>query len=109
MENKHTITKVLLRIGGNNNLLVEYKEVSIHAPINRVLDRVGYFKIDVHREGNRLYMISSEENEFEGSMTKILVSRIDPIENRLVDMKEEDEIYISSIAERWLEYGTIVL
>jgi len=44
---KNTITKWLIQFDSNKELQIIEKEVSKYAPINRILDRVWFFRVRI--------------------------------------------------------------
>jgi hypothetical protein len=100
--NKYTITRFLVTYNQENELEIINKEVNKHAPINRVLDRVGYFAFEFVKVDNHKYIVNYEEDEKDIFKSKLLISRTHPTEERLIDISEEDLECTYSIVERFM-------
>ena len=86
--NKNTITKFLVIYNQENELEILKKEVSEYAPINRVLDRVGFFNYE-----------TEETYKFK---FKLLITRVNPTEGGFIDMSEDDLDSTYAIIEKFM-------
>lgn len=100
MTNKNTITKWLLTINAQGDVLIETKEISRYTPVNRVLDHTGYFNLMVETVHAKKYLLVYEKSEEHAQKSKLLVSRIHDFEERIIDMNEEDEEAVRQIANK---------
>jgi hypothetical protein len=78
------------------------KEVNKYAPINRVLDRVGYFAFEFVKVNNYKYIVNYEDEERDVFKSKLLISKTHPTEERLIDISDEDLECIYSIIESFM-------
>ncbi len=85
-----TIKKALLTIGDFNELAITEKDLNIYIPINRYLDEVGFYEFDFINLNGKEYLIVFDESEKYSKKTKILVSRNDELENKLIDITPDD-------------------
>jgi hypothetical protein len=105
---KNTITKWLIQIDSSNELQITEREVSKFAPINRILDRVGYFNLTSIDVSGKTYMVAYEKEEEYGNKTKILVASIDSAQNKVVDMENDDQENIPEIAKQLMGYHPVI-
>lgn len=99
---KNTITKWLLMKNDNNEVEIEEREVSKFAPINRYLDKAGWYQfefIDVNYQKYCIVTLIEEENM---SKNKMLVSRWDINESKFVDMSKVDQENTFKIIEQYM-------
>ena len=101
---KKTITKWLLQLDEKGDLIITEKEVSRFDPINRILDRVGYFSLDFINIDETRYLLVYEHEEELVKKTKLLISRIHDQIEKVVDMTHEDYDKVLQIAEKYMEY-----
>jgi DNA repair exonuclease SbcCD ATPase subunit len=87
---KYTITRFLVTHNAESDVKIVKKEVNKHAPINRVLDRVGYFAFQFVKVGGCKYLVNFEENERGKTKSKLLISRCHPTEERLIGVSKDD-------------------
>ncbi|MFU8786725.1 MAG: hypothetical protein ACNA7U_05690 [Candidatus Izemoplasmataceae bacterium] len=101
---KNTMTKWLIRLNEMDQVVIKPKEVSKHAPINRVLDEVGFYALDSMTVNGVDYMVVFKPEELYTKKTIILVSRIEKSNEgeRLIDMSNEDRDNINFIANHYL-------
>ena len=100
--------KWLLTISHQNKLVIKEKEVSIHAPINKVLDKVGDFSFEFIDVNNWRYLIVYESYEEHTSKTKILVARIHDYEERIIDISSGDYENALQIARDYMKCTILV-
>lgn len=105
---KNTVTKYLVQIKQRNNLEIIAKEVSKYAPINRVLDKVGFYSFDSITIKNQTYLVTFDESEINTIKTKLLVSRVSQKENKIVDMDKLDYQNLYEIASKLMGYSHLV-
>ena len=96
------ITKWLLYYGHDNTLQITEKEQSRHVPINRYLDKRGYYQLQVVNVEGTKYFCVYDPDEGEGKKSKILVMKIDTANNRIMSLSEEDRPKVEKIAEAFL-------
>jgi len=87
---KNTITKWLITVTKNDGITIKEKEVSHYAPINRVLDEVGFYDIDVMNFDNNSYLMVTSPEERYQLKHKMLVSKVDQKNNGFIDMAHDD-------------------
>jgi len=98
----YTITRFLVEMNKENQLSITKKEVNKHAPINRVLDRVGYFAYDFVSIDGIQYIVNYEQSECNTTKTKLLISKTLKSEERLVDITEDDLERVYVILEKYM-------
>ncbi len=104
---KNTITKWLIQFDSNKELQIIEKEVSKYAPINRILDRVGFFELELIDVSGKKYFATYEPEEKYVKKTKILLTRIDSEANRAVDMDKTDLENIPEIARLLMGFNSV--
>ena len=104
---KNTITKWLLNKNADGSLAIEPKEVNAFAPINRVLDRVGYFALDSVKVDNKEFLLVFEPEEKHETKSKLLVSRVCNKENGIIDMSDDDYAQVIEIAAQYMKVISI--
>lgn len=102
---KTTITKKLVIKNEDGAILITDKEVSAFAPLNRVLDEVGWYQFEVASINKIAYVVVFETTERESTKTKILVSRLDSKSGRQGqgDMTSKDAEALATICNHYLE------
>ena len=90
------IKKWLLTINEQNELVIRDREVSPHAPINKVLDKVGDYSFKFIDVNYRNYLIVYETDEEYTVKTKILLGKIGT-EPRQIDMIDLDFDYENAL------------
>lgn len=105
---KNTIIKWLIQIESNNELQITEKEISRFAPINRVLDRVGYFNLTAIKVSSNEYLVAYESEEEYVTKTKILVAKIDSKANKIVDLENSDLENVTKIAKQLMGYNPLI-
>lgn len=100
--NKNTITKFLVIYNQENELEILKKEVSEYAPINRVLDRVGFFNYELFMLNNHKYIINYETEETYKFKSKLLITSVNPTEGGFIDMSEDDLDSTYAIIEKFM-------
>ena len=104
---KNTITKWLIQFDSNKELQIIEKEVSKYAPINRILDRVGFFELELIDVSGKKYFATYEPEEEYVNKTRILLARIDSEANRVVDMDKTDLENIPEIARLMMGFNSV--
>ena len=104
---KKTISKWLIQFDLNNELQITEEEVSQYVPINQILDRFGSFTLKVIDVLDKRYMIAYKSEEEYSNKTKILVAKIDSVENIVVDMANNDRANVTEIAKMLMEYHPV--
>jgi uncharacterized protein (UPF0179 family) len=99
---KNTVTKWILKVDDMEQVIIKEKEVSRFAPINRVLEEVGFYEFEVCKVQDCEYLIVFKPEEKQHKKSVVLVSKIgfNTHSHTLVDMTEEDRNHIDFIA-RW--------
>ena len=98
------ILKWLIQFDLNKELQITEEEVSQYAPINQILDRFGSFTLKVIDVLDNRYMIVYKSEEEYSDKTKILVAKIDSVENIVVDMANNDLANVTEIAKMLMGY-----
>ena len=103
---KNVIVKWRIRLDDMERVHILPKEVSRHAPINRVLDQVGFYALDSILIHQTRYLIVFKPEELQSKKSIILVSKIIQVETKemIVDMTEEDLNNIEDIADYYLRH-----
>ena len=104
---KKTISKWLIQFDLNNELQITEEEVNQYAPINQIIDRFGSFTLKVIDVLDKRYMIAYKSEEEYSNKTKILVAKIDSVENIVVDMANNDRANVTEIAKMLMEYHPV--
>ena len=83
---------------------LQIKEVKLtkHAPINRVLDKTGFFAVDQERVNGHSYILVFEPEEIDRLKSKMLISRVRDDGRGLQSMREEDKETVLHIAHLWM-------
>ena len=105
---KNTITKWLLEKGEFDGIIITENEISKFAPINRVLDIVGYFKFKFINVKESKYLIVYEGNEEYSYKSKLLISKIHPFEEKVIDISNEDYDNVVEIAKEYMNVIMLV-
>ncbi|HOI47106.1 MAG TPA: hypothetical protein PLR26_05180 [Bacilli bacterium] len=100
---KGFIIRWLLKKNVNGFLEIEKKEVSAYAPINRVLDRVGFFSFRPIQIDDKRFLIVFEPEEENETKSKLLVSRISSTVNKIIDITDDDYEQVLKIAEMYMK------
>lgn len=101
------ISKWLIQFDLNKELQITEEEVSQYAPINQILDRFGSFTLKVIDVLDNRYMIVYKSEEEYSDKTKILVAKIDSVENIVVDMANNDLANVTEIAKMLMGYHPV--
>ena len=96
------IVKWLLKVNREGEIDITSNELSRHVPINRMLDKVGFYMVDAITVNDVTYLCVFEFDEKNRRKTKILVSRIKEDEHGegLIDMTELDRINMDEIIDK---------
>lgn len=105
---KKTITKWLIFLNDEGEVSITEKEVNRFAPINRVLDKVGYFNFNVATIDGTKYLYVYEKEEEEDKKTKLLISRIHDKEEKIVDMQSSDYENVMKIIHKEMKQSILV-
>jgi hypothetical protein len=97
-----TITRFFVVVNKENQLTITKKEVNKHAPINRVLDRVGFFGYDFVIIDGIQYIVNYEQSESNTTKTKLLISKTLKGEGKLVDITEDDLKRVYVILKKYM-------
>ncbi|MFP4287399.1 MAG: hypothetical protein ACLFRI_06820 [Candidatus Izemoplasmataceae bacterium] len=102
---KNTIIKWLLFYDETGMMQVEEKEVNIFIPVNRMLDQVGYYQLDLLKVKTMHYLIVYDSSEPIHSQKKILVSKVHSNEQGdfLIDLTADDYVHMPIIAKHYLK------
>ena len=87
---KFTTTRALLTLDEKNELMITYKEVNVHAPINRVLDEVGFYDFDIMTVNNHKYFVISDPKERDVLKTKLLIAKMNLETRSVTDICDDD-------------------
>ncbi len=105
---KNTVTKYLIVINQRNSLEITAKEVSKYAPINRVLDKIGFYSLDSITIKNQTYLVTFSDSEIHTKKTKLLVAKVSREENKIIDMEKSDYQNLYEIASKLMNYCHLV-
>ena len=102
-KSKNTITKWLVVLSRDGYQII-HKEISKFAPINRVLDQVGFYEIDSKTIEGRTYLVVYDPSERELPKTRILITKIhkDQEGERMIDLCEHDISDVMDIIEHYM-------
>jgi len=103
----NTIKKWLLTARPNGEVDIFKQDVNIHMPINRKLDEIGFYSLDVIHVNGRSYLYVFDACENHRHKTKLLISRIDQMYGGegLVDMQDDDYDNVLLIIEKLMIAG----
>lgn len=88
MKEKITITRWILSMKKEGTVELREREVSAYAPLNRILDKVGFFTLEFFSIGEERYFCTYEPAEKDINKSCIHVGKMD--QGTLVDMTQED-------------------
>lgn len=103
---KINVKKLLLTRNSDYSLEIEEKELNVHIPINRYLDRPGYFSFTFEDIDGKKFLLVFEGAEEDTTKTKMLVTKIGPENQRMEDISSEDSDQIAVIAEKYMGIKT---
>lgn len=97
------VEKWLLTLEGKK-LSILPKEVTIHAPLNRLLDTVGLYSIMFVHIDDIVYAITYDSSEIIGNITKILVTKFTKTYNgqKMTNLELSDYGNIKIIANKFM-------
>jgi hypothetical protein len=107
MKKNHWI-KWLVTYDQDGELIITEKKVSKFAPINRVLDKVGFYALDSLEVHGKKHMLVFEHEEANNLKSKLLISRIREDGRGIQDMGEEDKEEVDHIARLWMASKSFV-
>lgn len=103
---KHDVKRWLLTRNADNSLKIEEKDLNIHIPINRFLDRAGFFSFTFEKVVGKRFLLVFETAEQQTTKTKMLVSKIDSQKEKIVDISNEDYNQVFVLAEKHMGIKT---
>jgi|LSQX01.3.fsa_nt_gb hypothetical protein len=100
----HIVEKWLLTYQ-NEELTITPKNVSIHAPLNRVIDKVGHYLISFIEIESIIYIVTYEPIEAIGSITKLLVTKFIKTDegDKMTNLEESDRKNMQLIANHFMK------
>ena len=107
---KNTTTKWLVRLDDMGQVMIIPKEVNRHAPINRILDNVGFYDLDSITVGGKKYLIVMKPEERYSIKSLVLVSKINQDEKGegFIDMERDDSLNMEVVADKYLKDSNIM-
>lgn len=102
----NTIKKWLL-INDEERLVIEKKDMNPHIPLNRYLDKAGFYQLGSQKIEGFTYLMVYDPSEEGRLKTKLLISKVSDTEG-FVDLDEADEETIKLLAKQWMGLETIV-
>lgn len=99
--NKKTLTRWLLVHNDTGTIDIINKEVSSYAPLNRILDEVGFYELEFFEVNQDKYFCTYESNEKNINKSKIHVGKRSGGE--LYDMSEEDFKNLPQMKKKFFE------
>ena len=100
------INKALVTLE-EGELVIKIREVARNAPVNRVLDVVGFYAIDGIAINDHKYLMAYIKEEFYTKKTKCLFTKI--TEKGIVSVQEEDFEEILTIARDVMATQEVVI
>ncbi len=97
------IKKALVR-EDSGELTIKLRDVAQNAPINRILDVVGFYSVQGVEINNQKYLITFDDSELYKKKTKCLFTKVSS--EGIVSVKEEDFKDILNIARDLMEFKT---
>lgn len=97
------IAKSLLTINEKNELVITKRPVNRHAPINRILEEVGFYSFEFIRINSKRFLIVYEEYEKHTVKTKILVARVHDKIEKVIDISDDDYDSLLQIARDFMK------
>lgn len=88
MKKKNTLTRWLLILNERGTVDLKNREVSSFAPLNRILDEVGFYGLEFFEVDNDKYFYTFEESERGINKSKVHVGK--RIDGKLADMSDDD-------------------
>lgn len=101
---KDTYTKWLLTINDESELMITPKETSKNAPINRLLDQVGFYSFDWMTVNKTPYIIVYDPLEEHLVKTRVLVIKTykHGRNEGIIDLDDSDKKNMGEIANLYL-------
>ena len=101
---KYTITKWLVTCSKDGYSSIT-RETSRYAPINRVLDQVGFYDVDKITVEGRSYLIVFDQFERDKPKTKMLITKINQDQDgeKMIDLTEDDRSDVMKIIELMMD------
>jgi len=97
------LSKWILTLNSHQQLEIKEREVSKYASLNRVLDEAGYYHLTSIEVDNKRYIIVYLPEEEHETKTKILVSRIHPTEEKIIDMTIDNMEQVTQISYIYMQ------
>lgn len=98
----HLLTKWLMMKSVEGDILIIPKKISRYAPINRVLDKPGFFSYLIEDFGQDAYILTYETQDAYQAKSKMLLTKMRHHQGMmlLMDMTEHDYIHVYSMIEK---------
>lgn len=104
-EGMKTITKWVVSYTKHNEVSITVKEVNPYIPLNRYLDKGGWYKLEgVSIQGTN-YIVTSELDELKGHLSQILVTKIR--DKEIVGLTDSDKDNIKYLATIYLRKNIV--
>lgn len=99
------IKKWLLVLNAFGEVDIIEREMSYHVPINRMLDKAGFYALDSIKINETIYLLVFDENEMYVKKTKMLVTKIGFTEEGegTVSLGEEDRENVYKIIKAYMK------
>lgn len=93
-----------LLIYQNDKVKITVRKVSKHAPLNRVLDEVGYYLIDFLKIKDITYVITYDSLKSASNITKLLVTKFVKTDegSTMTSLDETDKNNINAIINHFM-------
>lgn len=97
MNKKNTLTRWILTQNKLGELNIEHREVSRFAPLNRILDEVGFYALEFFEINSDKYFCTYKQSEKDLNKSMIHLGKRD--NGQLFDMSSEDLVNLDKIKE----------
>ena len=86
------LTKWILKVNDNEELVIRKRQVSSHMPVNRMVEDVGHFQYDFIEMGDYMYLYTFYPQERDTVKSAVLVGRFEVVDDQMIasDMGEDD-------------------
>ena len=97
MEKKKTVTRWLLKLNETGTIDIINREVSAYAPLNRILDEVGFYELEFFVINEDKYFCTYDKKERGINKSIVHVGKRD--NGKLLDMGEDDFKNLSKLKD----------
>lgn len=97
MKKKNTITRWVLKLNKTGTVDIKNREVSSYAPLNRILDEVGFYELVFFEINEDRYFATYDKKEVDVRKSMIHVGK--RFDGKLLDMSDDDLINFPRMKE----------